>query len=118
MKNRRGSVLWRCTWYVTQPGSFRDSSVSLDSTPATSASCPVFAIHVTASTTIFHLLAKISFLHGQRLQFRRKFVNEHRLLASRPGGNHADADPTLFLKKVQIVASRLGKSLQFDDPLS
>jgi hypothetical protein len=35
-----------------QPGSLRDSSVSLEKIPAISVSRPTFAIHVTARTTI------------------------------------------------------------------
>src|SRR6185312_8203733 len=55
MKKRRGSVLWRWTWYMAQPGSLRDSWVNFENSCAVSVSRPVFAIQITASTTILFL---------------------------------------------------------------
>src|ERR1700680_1050301 len=118
MKNLRGSVLCRCAWYIRQPGSLRDSSVSLVNTPATSVSRPVFAIHVTASTIILHPRQDFSSLAGHRLHLCRKLIHKHRLLPAWTGRDHPDACSTLFRDEVQIFPRRLRKLPQFGDPLS
>src|SRR6266849_6248481 len=100
MKNRRGSVLCRCTWYNRQPGSLRDSSVSFENTPTTSASRPTFAIHVTASTTIARSVLDFSLpcsQSGQLLKFCCKLIQEYGFLTPRSGGDHADACSALPL---------------------
>ena len=60
MKNRRGSVLWRCTRYMAHPGSLRDASVSFEKIAAVSLSRQTFAIQVTAKTTIVALRSVVS----------------------------------------------------------
>src|SRR5438034_7393176 len=96
MKKRRGSVLCRCTWYMAQPGSLRDCSVSFSNSAATSASCPTFAIQVTANTTIVSLLPAfrsagediLDFLRGG-LQLLDEIIHEDRMVAVGAGGDHA-----------------------------
>src|ERR1700686_4615520 len=97
MKKRRGSVLCRCTWYMAHPGSLRDCSVSFSNSAATSASCPTFAIQVTANTTIVFAPYPdksrgydiLDFLR-RCLQLRHEFIYQNRVIAIRPGRNHAD----------------------------
>src|SRR5579863_1152164 len=116
MKNRRGSVLCRCTWYMAHPGSFRECSVSFSKSAATSASCPTFAIQVTANTTIVLLLRRgkcageaiLGFLCG-RLQLSNEFVNQDGVAAVRPGRNHSRLGSRFFLDKREIGARLLWK---------
>src|SRR5271169_1639738 len=97
MKKRRGSVLCRCTWYMAQPGSLRDCSVNFSNSAAQSASCPTFAIQVTANTTIVSLLPAhrsagediLGFLR-RRLQLRNEIIHQDGVVAVRAGGDHAD----------------------------
>src|SRR5262252_7421822 len=103
MKNRRGSVLCRCTWYMEHPGSLRECSVSFSKSAVTSASCPTFAIQVTANTTICLLLARqvlpgkviLGFL-CRHLQLRNKVVHQNGVVAVWTGGNHAHPGTSLF----------------------
>src|SRR5579872_1538273 len=96
MKKRRDSVLCRCTWYMEQPGSLRDCSVNFSKSAATSASCPTFAIQVTANTTIVSLLpanwsfgeAILGFFRGA-LQLGNEFIQQDRVVPVRSRGNHA-----------------------------
>src|SRR5271169_4672873 len=97
MKKRLSSVLCLCTWNMRQPGSLRDSSVSFAKIGGTSASCPAFAIHVTAKTTIVRSLLShpdnwksILFAGRGCLQLRREFIHENNLVPVRPGRHHAD----------------------------
>src|SRR5438094_2063898 len=144
MKKRRRSVLWRWTWYIAQPGSFRDCSVSFANKPATSDSRPVFAIHVTASTTIacsrfaiagrlrcdrpHHSLRRPAlvltlcqssvFLSCQYSQFCHTFIHENRLLTTRTGGDHANPRRGLCFQEREILASRFWQLVHLGDSLS
>src|SRR5277367_6392841 len=99
---------------MTQPGSLRDSAVSFSKIAATSDSRPIFAIHVTANTTIHRSVLSLRNRASERASnFRRpaallkqdadtsvafsrasqsqriyKFGNQNRLVAIGPGGNH------------------------------
>src|SRR5580692_530149 len=113
MKKRRGSVLCRCTWYMAQPGSLRDCSVNFSNSAETSASCPTFAIQVTANTTIVSLLPRrlageaiLSFFRG-RLQLRSEFIHQNRMVAIWAGRDHADFRTRLFLDECQIFSRQL-----------
>src|SRR5580704_4637427 len=116
MKNRRASVLCRCTWYMAQPGSLRECSVSFSKSAATSVSCPTFAIQVTANTTIVLLLRRgkcageaiLGLLRG-RLQLSNEFVNQDGVTAIRSGGNHSGLGSRFFLDKCEIRARLLRK---------
>src|SRR5579859_3921867 len=97
MKKRRGSVLCRCTWYMEQPGSLRDCSVNFSKSAATSASCPTFAIQVTASTTIVltPLVQQgdgeaILGFSGGSVQLRKEAVEQNGVTTIGPGGDHPD----------------------------
>src|ERR1035437_4414216 len=115
MKKRRGSVLCRCTWYMAQPGSLRDCSVNFSKSAATSASCPTFAIQVTANTTIVSLLpaswsvgeAILGFFRG-RLQLRNEFIHKNRVAAVRTGRDHPDLRSSFLLDECQVRPRRLG----------
>src|ERR1700722_9316645 len=104
MKKRRGSALCRCTWYMAQPGSLRDCSVNFSKSAVTSASCPTFAIQVTANTTIVSLLpaswsfgeAILGFFRGH-LQLRNEFIDQNRMAAVWPGRDHANLRSGLLL---------------------
>src|SRR5215471_12585094 len=108
MKNRRGSVRWRWTRYIEQPGSLRDSPVSFENRAATSASRPAFANQVTARTTILDALLspglgpRFAVLH--RLQFGAELVNKNGLFTTGPGGDHGDACTRFPGHEFQIVA--------------
>src|SRR5216683_7311623 len=122
MKKRRGSVLWRWTWYMMQPGSLRDSSVSLEKIPDISVSRPTFAIHVTASTTIpcslgLDFLTACGFLSRQGIEFSSEAVHKNGLLAPRSGGNHADPGSAFLLEKIQILPRCLWQLFQLRDAL-
>src|SRR4029077_8630899 len=117
MKNRRGSVLCRCTWYMAHPGSLRECSVNFPRTAATSASCPTFAIQVTANTTIACSFptaegepgrAILGFFCGY-LQLRNKVVHQDGVVAVGPGRNHPYLRPRFFPPECQIGARLLGK---------
>src|SRR5580692_1723960 len=126
MKNRRGSVLCRCTWYIAHPGSLRECSVNFPRTAATSASCPTFAIQVTANTTIACSFptaegepgrAILGFFCGY-LQLRNKVVHQDRVVSVRPGRNHPDLRSRFFLHECQISARLLGKFVVCGNALS
>src|SRR5579863_2480112 len=122
MKNRRGSVLCRCTWYMAQPGSLRDCSVSFSKSVATSASCPTFAIQVTANTTIVLLLrpgrsagrAILGFLCGC-LQLRNETVEQNCVIPVGTCGNHPDLSARLLLDKSQVRPGCLGQLFVIGD---
>src|SRR6202034_781668 len=124
MKKRRGSVLCRCTWYIAQPGSLRDCSVNFSNSAATSASCPTFAIQVTANTTIVSLLppswsfgeAILSFFRGC-LHLRNEFIHKDRMTAVRTGRDHASPRTCFFLNECQIVPRRLRQLLVIGNAL-
>src|SRR5579864_3329303 len=125
MKNRRGSVLCRCTWYMAHPGSLRECSVNFPRTAATSASCPTFAIQVTANTTIACSLptaegepgrAILGFFCGY-LQLRSKVVHQDGVIAVRSGGNHPHLRSRFFLHECQISARLLGQLVVVGDAL-
>src|SRR5215470_8427754 len=124
MKNRRGSVLCRCTWYMEHPGSLRECSVSFAKSAATSASCPTFAIQVTANTTISLLLARAS-LAGEAilgllrcgLQLRYKVVHQDGMVAVRPRGNHSDLCAGFLRHECQILTRLLRQLIVRGDAL-
>src|SRR5437016_3211466 len=144
MKKRRGSVLWRWTWYIAQPGSFRDCSVSFANKPATSDSRPLFAIHVTASTTIacsrfaisgrlrcdrphhslrrpalvLTLCQSSDFLSCQYSQFCNEIIYKNGLLTTRTGGDHANPRRGLCFQEREILASRFWQLVHLGDSLS
>src|SRR5947209_7877880 len=104
MKNRRGSVRCRCTTYIRQPCSLRDSSVSFENRFATSVSRPAFAIQVTAKTTIalLRLLGSCPgpFLLARRgLEFVGEFFHQDGLFTVGASRNHPHPRPCLFLNK-------------------
>src|ERR1700676_416602 len=124
MKKRLGSVLCRCTWYMAHPGSLRDCSVNFSKSAATSASCPTFAIQVTANTTIVSLLpaswsfgeAILGFFRGH-LQLRNKIIDEDRMAAIGAGRDHANLRSGLLLDECQIFPRRLWQLLVVGDAL-
>src|SRR5438067_2305871 len=144
MKKRRGAVLWRWTWYIAQPGSFRDCSVSFANKPATSDSRPLFAIHVTASTTIacsrFAIAGRLrcdrphrslrrpalvltlcqssDFLSCQYSQFCNEIIYKNGLLTTRTGGDHANPRRGLCFQEREILASRFWQLVHLGDSLS
>src|SRR5271163_3001535 len=130
MKNRRASVLWRCTWYMAQPGSLRECSVSFSKSAATSASCPTFAIQVTANTTIVSLLPGstsgsplgktageniLGFLPG-RLQLRDELIEQNGVVTVRTGRNHANFRAGFLGHKRKILAGLTGQFFVVRDP--
>src|SRR5215831_2267083 len=116
MKNRRGSVLCRCTWYMEHPGSLRECSVSFSKSAATSASCPTFAIQVTANTTISLLLTRacpageaiLGFLR-RCLQLCSEVVHQDGMVPIRSRGNHPDLCAGFLRDECQIVARWRGQ---------
>src|SRR6516165_289107 len=121
MKKRRGSVLCRCTTYIRQPGSLRDSSVSLPKTWATSFSRPAFAIQVTANTTIRSLrqVRRLGCRVAARcFQFCQELIHKHRVVAIRSGRNHAHARTALLLEERKILASLFGEFIHRGAALS
>src|SRR5258708_8578865 len=93
---------------MAHPGSLRASAVSFASTSATSASCPTFATHVTARTTIS--LAPRS--AAERLQLRRERIHKNRFLAPRPGRYHPDLRARFLLDAINILPCRFPKFTQ------
>src|SRR6476646_8678612 len=120
MKNRRGSVRWRWTRYIEQPGSLRDSPVSFENKAATSASRPAFAIQVTASTTILDALLSAGlcprFTVSHRLQFGEELVNKNGFFTAGPGRDHPDPRTRFAGDEFQIVARCFGQFVVFGDP--
>ncbi len=119
-RKRRGSVLWRCTTYITQPGSLRDSSVNLEKTAATSASRPTFAIQVTARTTImrsvFRIVAEASVFCPVN-PFSSAVKPSTNIVCSRPGPVETIPmrAPLSFSRKCQVVARRLRQFVHVGD---
>src|SRR6266404_4217543 len=101
---------------MTQPGSLRDSAVSFSKSAATSDSRPVFAIQVTASTTIIApFLRSLSVLGSSyraldwlQAQLAHKIRHQDRLLTIGPGGNHADTRSRFLFDESEIFASGFG----------
>src|SRR5271157_1845233 len=103
MKKRRGSVLWRCTTYIKQPGSSREAACSLLKICATSSSCPGFAIQVTANTTMPSSTSVLIFgCPAHRIKRLRELRNEHRLLTVRTSRNNADLRSGFLLHEFEI----------------
>src|ERR1700691_2964239 len=120
MKKRRASVLCRCTWYMRQPGSLRDSSVSLENTADTSVSRPTFAIPVTARTTIVRSVFLLLPLYlgssaSQIAQSFGKLVDKDCLFPPRSGGNYPNAGSALLFDERQIIARYFRQLLKFGD---
>src|SRR5208282_35466 len=111
---------------MTQPGSLRDSAESFSKIAATSDSRPIFAIQVTANTTIrrsvsFHAETQVAasprrakprlckiVLTTCQTQFLYKVRDQDRLLAIGARGNHSHPGSSFFLDKGQIIAGGLG----------
>src|SRR3979490_3116717 len=99
---------------MTQPGSLRDSAVSFSKSAATSDSRPVFAIQVTASTTIIAPFFRLSVsgsscrpLNWLQGQLAHKIRHQDRLLTIGAGGNHADARSRFLFNESQVLARGL-----------
>src|SRR5271157_3569235 len=103
MKKRCGSVLWRCTMYIRQPGSSREAACSLLKICATSSSCPGFAVQVTASTTMPSSTSVLILGRPAHCIKRfRELRKEHRLLTVRTGRNDADFRSGFLLDEFEI----------------
>src|SRR5215831_7436652 len=95
---------------MEHPGSLRECSVSFSKSAATSASCPTFAIQVTANTTISLLLAGdcsageaiLGFLR-RCLQLRYKVVHQDGMVPIRSRRNHPDLCAGFLRHESQIL---------------
>src|SRR5689334_2215518 len=109
---------------MAQPGSLRECSVSFSNRAATSASCPTFAIQVTANTTIVRSLPAgrsageviLGFLRGC-LQLRNEFIHQDGMVAIRSGGDHADFCAGFLLDEREVFPRLFGELFIFRDAL-
>src|SRR5438132_5897792 len=127
-----------------QPVTFQECTVRFANKPATSDSRPVFAIHVTASTTIacsrFAIAGRLrcdrphhslrrpalvltlcqssDFLSCQYSQFCNEIIYKNGLLTTRTGGDHANPRRGLCFQEREILASRFWQLVHLGDSLS
>src|SRR5216684_7263942 len=120
---------------MRHPASLRDSAVSLSKIAITSDSRPIFAIQVTANTTIRSLrfsfqlesLVRLTRLNSltdsgsrRRAQTQRadKLRHQNRLLTIGARGNHSHPRSSFLFDEGQVFAGSFGQSIDRPDVLS